>query len=718
MLGFAAHTVAANPSADLDGEPTVGWHGNYLIGRWTPVFVPVMVKEAGSFHFSVTAIDPDGNKVQFQSPEVTLDQGHHRLTAMIKVGRLDGEVTVKLNNVEKRGIPGKTEWLKTPLKPSVRMVLTVGEPQGFEFDAESIPTDVVAKVAGLKTDELPVDPLAFDGIASLVIAGDANIAPTQADAIRRWVSIGGRLIVSLRHDPAAARSFLESFGNWVPIRVGNEPATVREFGGLEILAGKKVRIPHSSTLSIPNLQSDTGEVLAASRSDAFVIQAPYGMGSVTVLAMDLTAAPLSEWKALPSLCARLTGIKPAQERQEKTQARSSQLSSTGITDLATQLAAIQDHFEKVQRVSPWFSMGLIAVFLIIVGPIDYLIVGKLFKRTYLTWLTFPAFVLAATFITSLLASASNGTVRRANQLDIVNIDVATATATSKHLVSLYAPSTSQVSIAIDPVPLAPNQKTKPSSITTWSGTPESAFGGMFRESGIELGTEYEQQPDGQLSKLPVVQWSSKALVATSVQSVEGLVDSNLHASATGRLTGTITHRFAGPIEDFMIVYGNVVYRQLKKKDEPHSLPLPPKQVWRVDQSSVYTRELRPFLTGIITMATPRFGSPSNDYTHQQASYDTMSLDPYNVLRILTFHDEIGGERYTTLKNQILEEEDCSQLLRLGRAILFGKLSQPVATIRQDDAPFEPDRQDSFVRLILPVTRSTEVVKELRRVVKE
>ena len=105
-----------------------------------------------------------------------------------------------------------------------------------------------------------------------------------------------------------------------------------------------------------------------------------------------------------------------------------------------------------------------------------------------------------------------------------------------------------------------------------------------------------------------------------------------------------------------------------------------------------------------------------DSTHHQTTYDPLSLDPARLVRVMTFHDDLGGERYTGLTNQILGDEDLSQLLKLGRAILFGRLSQSVASIQQNQTTFEPDRQISFVRLILPVVRSTEVIKELRRVV--
>jgi hypothetical protein len=50
--------------------------------------------------------------------------------------------------------------------------------------------------------------------------------------------------------------------------------------------------------------------------------------------------------------------------------------------------------------------------------------------------------------------------------------------------------------------------------------------------------------------------------------------------------------------------------------------------------------------------------------------------------------------------------------------LFGKLNQSLASIQQDHQPLEPDRQTSFVRLIIPVAKSGELIKDLKRVVPE
>jgi hypothetical protein len=72
--------------------------------------------------------------------------------------------------------------------------------------------------------------------------------------------------------------------------------------------------------------------------------------------------------------------------------RSAALGQSGLTDLATQFLRTADEFESVERVSTWTVMGLMLLYLFIIGPIDYLVVHRILKRPRWTWVTFPLMV--------------------------------------------------------------------------------------------------------------------------------------------------------------------------------------------------------------------------------------------------------------------------------------------------------------------------------------
>ena len=82
-----------------------------------------------------------------------------------------------------------------------------------------------------------------------------------------------------------------------------------------------------------------------------------------------------------------------------------------------------DTFEGV----PVISFGWVALFILfyilLVGPIDYFVLKRLFKRLELTWITFPLIVIVVSVVAYLAAYYSKGDDLRVNKVDLVQIDL-------------------------------------------------------------------------------------------------------------------------------------------------------------------------------------------------------------------------------------------------------------------------------------------------------
>ncbi|MBC8114279.1 MAG: DUF4350 domain-containing protein [Candidatus Saccharimonas sp.] len=749
FTGAASFAKDARPESPTAKQIQIGWNGAYFVGRWTPVVVDVDVASESPHRLHVTAPDPDGHRVTFSSYSAgKLTPGKHQLRGFCKLGQFDFarsrsqpvdpdiEIRVEADNSHepvlrwKASANGATQ-LPRPLEPGTRLVVTVGEPHGFansEMATEESTTvtpqagkiDAVHVVAA-SVGQLPVEALAYDGVSLLVLAGQVKLSPEQSSALRDWIARGGRVVLSLPAEPGAASRMLDPLNAWLPVTLASEMNVVREFSSLEAYAGRNLRVPFAGRLFVPRVRIEQGTVLAGGRDDALLVRAPYGFGSVTVLALDLSQPPLSQWAGVSSLGHHLLGdVTSSEDLGDAKMAKQAQLSSTGVTDLATQLHAIQDTFDGVTRVSPWFVMGLLGLLLIVIGPLDYLLVHRLLRRPRATWVTFPLWVALAAVLASSGATHWNGIFFRMNRFHLINVDADTGTCRSRLWTNLYSPVTmSLAAIQAEPVIFSTAEDVAArESRVGWSGIPEAAFGGMYREAGIEVGRSgYSQTPDSWLHDLPLVQWSSKSLLTEGAGPATNLVESELTSTGSGRLTGTLTHRLKGSIEDWFLVYGNRVYRHSKNRDDTMTLPLASGRVWRVEQPNVFQRELRPFLTGQITVATRKDGSKFQDISHRQAVYDPLSLDANSLARMLTFHEEAGGTKYTGLTNRLLDDEDLSHLIGLGRAILFGRLSGSASDVTitgslPGPASSKTHREITFVRLVFPVTKISDTPRQL------
>src|SRR5262245_63344476 len=92
-------------------------------------------------------------------------------------------------------------------------------------------------------------------------------------------------------------------------------------------------------------------------------------------------------------------------------------------DMKTELKRGLELFEEV----PTISFGWVALFILfyiaLVGPLDYFVLKKVFKRLEWTWVTFPVTVLLVSVIAYLIAYRVKGDDLRVNKLDVVEVDL-------------------------------------------------------------------------------------------------------------------------------------------------------------------------------------------------------------------------------------------------------------------------------------------------------
>lgn len=719
LLGLLAVAGAADSAAggvQVTGIE-VGWNGLYKVGLWTPVTVQVTSNQPQSVRLELVAPDPEGNLVTFPAPPVMLTADSQPVRAFFQVGRLDSPLTVRLTSGNEtlfsqtlRPVRSDQEGFHSALRLSTSLIATLGDPAGLDFvTSEESATAPVQRIRLPSPTALPMDALAYDALNALVIAGDYQLPEPQSAALEQWVRRGGHLVLAVG---TRVDEYSQSpLSTWVPVPVTGE-LQLRDLSGLESFSGKTARLVFEGRVSAARLGQVDGQVLISNRDDTLLVRAPYGVGRVTFLALDLDRPPLSQWEGLPGVVERMVFDTEFVESNTQ-QRRGMQLVHAGITDLATQLHAIQDHFPEVVRSSHWMVMGLLLLYVLLIGPLDYLLVHRVLKKPHLTWFTFPLLMLVAAGLTIWSARTSNGTERRLNQLDVVDLDAVQGEVRTRSWVNLYSPAMERYAVAVQPANTdwtRPASETPPNVQLSWYGVPEDTFGGLYYRGGLELGRTRYGFAEGldRVEDLPIALWSTRSLTAAWDYRGEPLAESTLRASGLGRLTGTITHHLPVPIEDWVFAYGNRVYRAVQSGTQGAARPLPPRQPWSPADPTVSQRELKGYLTRAVARRINRKqGEAGGDVINEQAKYDPQNLNPSEVLQMLTFHEEAGGTKYTGLTNTLLHDFDLSRELRLGRAVLFGRIDRPAAQPHVNGEAVEPSHQATFIRIVLPVERSTE-----------
>ncbi len=608
------------------------------------------------------------------------------------------------------------------LEHSETLWLAWGNPAGLGMTpAERRPDRVTARgrrVVPFDSEHLRlIEARDLDAIDAIVLAAGNGyrIDSHHARVLADWVAAGGHLVVAVG---AERDAWLQSrLSQWVPVKaVGDRQLSDSDLRGLETFAARNVRIPFLGRIRASVLELADGRTFSTTLSGPLIGESAYGLGRVTMLAVDLDRQPLANWTALPVLIDRLLLGGANDGRDAETRVRSGSLSHSGISDLKTQLHAIQDDFSRVRRLKIWQVMALIVLFLLVIGPLDFLVVRHLLKRPRMTWVTLPAMIVMAISLSVWIGGRTNGRELLLNQTEIIDLDTVTSRASGQTWATIYAVDSGRFDVEVRPALWPQGRDAEVVQAVSWSGIPEETFGGMYRDGRTESsGSDYRIQTNplgASIRGLPVAVWSTRTLVARWDAPAAGLVEGRLTSTGVGQLSGELVHRLPGTLDDWLIAFENRVYRPGGQQ----AVSWRDGARLRLGSSQVKARALKGYLTGTTSRRVARKSGFGTDVRTVQVRYDPLNLDPADLMQILTFHGAAGGTRYTGLSNLDLATLDLSNLLPLDRAILLGRLVSPRAAekstaavggsdvlINGEEVRGEQRRRLTYVRIILPVT---------------
>ncbi|WP_166831382.1 hypothetical protein [Thalassoroseus pseudoceratinae] len=738
-IGFAFDDPALVPGSAVVEHVGFGSENLFKVGRWTPITVRLETTRACEVTLVVESPDPDGNLTILPSEPIPLDRdGEHVLTTRFRPGRLDTPLTVRVelsrDSEASESVVAKSLGGTLPaLEQSEFLVGVVGGPWQFTEDAGSPPIRYIPLISEDAAAPPEQSDLYESLDAILIVSESQDLGEKPTAAIAEWVRHGGHLCVAIGEESDAFRNsplgkILASDDPSSGVLPTFETTQIRDLQGLESYTSKQSPLevrrpfPIGVRFDSPEDHSETGggRTVVSALSGPLVIQVPMGFGLVTAIGTDLNRAPLADWKPLPFLMRKLfVGIS---DESSAAAGGTGRLASTGITDLASQIHATQADFPSITRGSLWAILGLMLLYLLIVGPLDYFLVHRVLKRPQLTWITLPMWILAATVFAVWLAGVDNGSELLTNQLDLIDIDGDTNAVRTQSWCTVYSPEARRYRLSAEPMEWAGSgsKATTNGTRLSWSAAPENAFGGLYRQAGVRAGQPSYHFADSAtgLEDYPILLWSTGSFAAEwhaeNAAESSPLVESELVHIGGGRLQGSFTHHLPVAIEDWLLAYDRRVYRQIVDRNTGEIAPLSPDRSWPASAavwSQVSQRDLTGFLTGEVTVTETDRTTGQTDFRQDRSLYRPLDK-PHpqaeaEILRVMTFFSQLGGAKYTSLQNSSLRQLDLTDLLHNNRAILFGRVKTPATEFQIDDHTPKQARQETFVRIVLPVRQGKQ-----------
>ena len=699
------------PAAAQDALPIevrtveIGYGGVYKSGFWTPIWVTLHSAVDVTGKLEVVAPDGDGAPVAYSaaaSGSSTAGLTASRETtvmALVKIGPERSGLSIRLRDAERDVVTWQSPFPETtprPLPSTRELVVSLG---GFTA-ADSVKLmrrqEAQRPVAANIDDRSRVPEVwwGWDGVETIVIStaheGLANqLSSKQYEALRQWVEIGGgRLVICAGERGGELLASGQPLAELVPGKLVNI-LPLRDLAKLEELGGEPFSVTSDAARpQVAHLSDVRGQVeltVAGLTGDApLLVRASLGMGEVAFLALDPADATLAQWPGraallLPALAAATSA------RGEETRRQST--SRLGYDDLSGQLRTALGFFPGVRVVSVTTVAMLTLTYLMLIGPVAFLMARQLRRSAVWSWLFFPLLVLAFCAVGWYVRDAAHGSAMAANVCEVIDIDRERQVARGTTWLQLYSPRTSthNLSLTVDARRLGVSGPVR--GWASWQGLPGEGLGGLgANQIATPALTSYSMSPPGHelaLFGVPIQTGGSKAMEARWWADCELGEVPPLSLNQYHLLEGEIVNPLSVELIDSLLVYDEWMYRL-------HTLS--PRQRVRLDEIDPLNLEAR---------LQRRTVANAKDVL---SPWERDSIDVPRIVQMMMFHESARGTTYTNLSHRYQGYLDLTPRARNGVAVLMGRIARPVTSLTVDGAPLTAQNDEwTFVRILCPVT---------------
>ena len=721
LIAAGAASVEWSFAADLPAEMKIGtvelgFKNHFKVGCWTPVRIgidgfPTTEKPK----VEVTVADSDG--VPTTASASLTPSGANRApsaTVYTKVGRIGNEIQVSLIDGERRIVEqtlrpdakAKPSSAAIALPATAELIVSFGPaPFGLreafpnrESDAGQSARHVVELT---RVADLPIDWFAYDAVDVFIISAAKGelcrelAADTRRyDALARWVELGGRLVVMC--DGPAGKELLAPGGPLARFSPGKLAQVVRlsETGPLEHFSGAMAPISNApdAMLRVPRLVDIDGEIEVNASELPIVVRSARGLGEIAFAGVEFSQPPLAEWSGRGGflealLRPYLATIGPVDATQR--------LVTRGYNDLGGALRQrLGGSFTSIAPIGFAVVAALAILYIVFLGPLDYLVVNRWLRRPWLAWVTFPLIVVAfCGAAMSLAAWRNSGAGTHANRLELVDIDTHAGRARGTLWTTIYSPTAAKFDLSVHSPALAADSIGGKEVLLSWWGLPGTGIGGM-QSGGIDLGIIHSGYRYGterrSLLGVPVLASATKSLMSQWTTPIASMIDTDL-TDQDGLAAGSITLRASFSLKNVRLLYGSWAYR-LGDLNAGQRIDvgeqLSPRKV-----KTIVTRD-----------ALGETGAARGSAEGQLFSPEKATAK--EILSLMMFYEAAGGYGFAHLPNRYQAYCDLSRTLELGRAILVGDAAGPVVQLIDDatGTAIGDKRDESTVvyRFVLPV----------------
>jgi len=500
---------------------------------------------------------------------------------------------------------------------------------------------------------------------------------------------GGQLFVSSNGNDGV----LKENGPLARFSVGNfsESTLLKTMVQLDNFTKKRL---DAKSLPIARIEVSDGKIDLAQKGIPLIVRQSRGAGQIVFVCFDLADPAFADWKGQPAMFSQLLESQVTEASSRKLDSGGTRASHLGYTDLSGQMKVPLEQFSQVQLINFTMVAVLIGLYLLCIGPGDFFLLKKVFRRMEMTWVTFSLVTLAFSGLAIALANWSRPNSLQVNQLEIIDVDATSKLFHAHAWTNIFSPESTSCSLNFDPTNTL--GLSSDSQLISWLGAAGDGLGGMQTKAGLSAGQgSYEivsTQTDGNIStslqNLPLQVSSSMAFLTQWSGRFEPKIESRLRYSGV-QLEGQITNPLDVELTNVRVMFDNYVYILDKNLDAHETIDI---------LSGPRVRTLKSYMTGQTTENTDR---------GQNVPWDPSSAEMERIANMMMFYSVAGGKAYTSLTHGFQNRIEMKDQMFCGRAVMVAQLKSNVGRVSIDGESSDKfsDQQTTLLRIVLPVDKA-------------
>lgn len=726
-----APLVSAQPTnKPLEEKPRIeelrlGFGGTYKLGCWTPAEVDLL---GGTQPFTgrvvITVPDSDGvptSVASFEQRPVGVVPGQLTTARLfVRVGQsmssvqvrfvADGKVQCERNFYAGREL--RDGIVLGGIPATNRLFLQFGPALGLgDLIRDNSSENELTQTRIVRLEDaaaLPTRWYGYEGVDMVLLSTSDTEPyrpllqnPLRVEALRQWVERGGKLAIFCGQ---SAEELLGAGGVLADLAPGKfeRMITFRQSQPIESYCGSEEPITRDRRLElqVPELTDVRGTVLVhggREKTDLpLVVRSRLGFGEVVFFGLDFDQPPLRDWAGRTSFLRRTLNWTAG----DKTDGPSDAYMGIQSDDMIGRLRnALDGQFAGVTTVPFALVAMLVVVYILLIGPGDYLFVKKFLRRMEFTWITFPLIVVCVSAGAYWLAHWMKGDQLRVNQVEIIDVDGANGRVQGTVWTHFFTPRVAEYDLSLEPHFANGPSADESTQLVSWLGLPGYAPGGMqsMATRGSLPGSGYSLNDSlSEMSGVPVQLWSTKTITARWEADTALPVQARLRRAYEEMLRGQIVNDTDVTFEDGLLLYGRWAYRLGR---------LGPAETLLIDDES-QPRTVKTMLTSATAGDTTEVRT-AEDGT---VPFRHAETDVARLVKAMMFFEAIDGGRYTGVLNRYQAFVDLSHILQQeDQAILLARSSSTGSQWMDDGKPLrsDEDRRWTYYRFLLPVEKKEE-----------